>query len=255
MAVINSEFKLNVNCPFLEVATKEGDYLKIASSDVLNAVVRANTLLKTLSDFDWINMASILGMRNLSATVGEIFVVALERTSGWMLKKNPHQDGYPDLLAMNKVGLLEIERLAWSKNKKDYTSFRTGGIEVKATCWDVPPAKEGQNKPDIGDRRISTVKSHDWKAHHRETNNLIGIFWDFINWVPQIVSVFYSNALTEDDWGRIAKPKEGGGRTTSVSVMAPSWIRKMTAWWVAVIDSDPAYKSYFNRKYKATIIP
>ncbi|HUX80784.1 MAG TPA: hypothetical protein VMV38_00440, partial [Candidatus Paceibacterota bacterium] len=38
-----------------------------------------------------------LGMRNLSAFIGEMFAAALAKASNGFLLKNPHQDGYPDL--------------------------------------------------------------------------------------------------------------------------------------------------------------
>lgn len=59
------------------------------------------------------------------------------------------------------------------------------------------------------------------------TSNLIGLIWDFDdNHVPRIVSIFFGNELTENDWGKIIKPKEGGGRTTSVSIMPRVGVKK-----------------------------
>lgn len=101
----------------------------------------------------------------------------------------------------------------------------------------------------IGEQRISLINSFDWKAHHRETNNLVGILWDFIEEVPTIVAAFYRNDLTVDDWGRIVKPKEGGGRTTSVSIMGSTGIKKMCAGWIAVIDNDAYLSALSSRKW------
>lgn len=36
--------------------------------------------------------------------------------------------------------------------------------------------------------------------------------------------------------GRIVQPREGGGRTTSVSIMGRTGIRKMCDGWVAVLN-------------------
>ena len=63
---------------------------------------------------------------------------------------------------------------------------------MKATCGSTPPASRVP-KPLIGEQRIALVNSFDWKAHHRETNNLLGIFWDFLDEVPTIVACFYRN--------------------------------------------------------------
>ena len=68
----------------------------------------------------------------------------------------------------------------------------------------------------------------------------MAIFWDFINEVPTVAACFYRDDLTIDDWGKIVEPKEGGGRTTSVSIMTSGGVSKMCKGWVAVID-NPAY--------------
>ncbi|WP_308254988.1 hypothetical protein [Geminocystis sp. GBBB08] len=72
-----------------------------------------------------VDIFAILGMRNLSSFIGELFAINFAQKSGGLFMKNPHQDGYPDLLLM--------------------------------------------------DTRIKMLKGYDWKAHHRETNNLIGL--------------------------------------------------------------------------------
>ena len=43
---------------------------------------------------------------------------------------------------------------------------------MKATCGSTPPASV-MPKPLIGEQRITIVNSFDWKAHYRETNNLL----------------------------------------------------------------------------------
>jgi hypothetical protein len=52
--------------------------------------------------------------------------------------------------------------------------------------------------------------------------------------------------LEEADWGKIVQPKEGGGRTTSVSIMTRDGIKKMYDGWVAVLD-DQRYIDFFNK--------
>jgi len=193
----------------------------------------------------------ILGMRNLSAFVGELFVVSLAKASKGLLIKNPHQDGYPDLLIMTDEGKKHFESLVKNmQDKKPFSGFATGGIEVKATCGSVPtPAvlsKKGLRRPDMGDQRATFLTGYDWKAHHRETNNLVGIVWDFFDGVPTIVGLFFGSTLKETDWGKIVQPKEGGGRTTSVSIMTREGIKKMYDGWVAVLD-DQRYIDFFNK--------
>ena len=67
------------------------------------------------------------------------------------------------------------------------------------------------------------------------------------------MAVFFGNNLTEDDWGRIVQPKEGGGRTTSVSIMTREGVNKMYQNWIAVKD-DSRYMDLLNRYNKGRII-
>ena len=57
---------------------------------------------------------------------------------------------------------------------------------------------------------------------------------------------FYQNKLTTDDWGKIVKPKDDGGRTTSVSIMNATGVKKMCKNWIAIID-DEKYTSALAR--------
>ena len=93
------------------------------------------------------------------------------------------------------------------------------------------------------------LTSFDWKAHHRETNNLLSIFWDFIDEIPTVIACFFRNDLTIDDWGKIVQPKKDGGRTTSVSIMSSKGVRKMCDGWLAVIDSDIYIDTLSSKKW------
>ena len=136
------------------------------------------------------------------------------------------------------------------REKSPFSPFASGGVEIKATCGSVPTpeacAKKGLVKPDIGDQRISFLRSYDWKAHHQDTNHLLGLFWDFVDRKPKIVAGFYSPNLSKDDWGKIIHPKEGGGRTTSVSIMTREGVKRMCQSWVFVLN-DSRYISFFER--------
>ena len=79
----------------------------------------------------------------------------------------------------------------------------------------------------------------------------MGILWDFIEGLPRIVCLFYSADLTEDDWGNIVKPKAGGGRTTSVSIMTRGGIKKMYDGTLLVYD-DNRYKDFLNKRNHGT---
>ena len=216
-----------------------------------------NSSIKRLRDFE-VDIFGLLGMRNLSSFVGELFGSFLLKESNGLFVKNPHQDGYPDMLFLDKFGRPLWDSLASRiREKMPFSPFKTGGIELKATVGSVPTPKElakiHMKKPVIGDQRIGLLKSYDWKSHHRETNNLIGILWDFIEGAPVIVAIFYSNELTTKHWGKIIQPRKGGGRTTSVSIMPRAGVAVMYRGWLVALD-DPKYISFLNSHNRGTLI-
>lgn len=233
----------------------------LTSQHIYDAIQGFNYTIKSIQKNVPVDIFNILGMRNLSAFVGEIFARNLADVSNGLFKINPHQDGYPDLLLLDNIGsriyqdIISQNRI---QDKSPFSPFSNGGIEVKATCGTVPTpavcAKKGFEKPSIGDQRIHLLTGYDWKAHHQETNNLLGLLWDFINGVPTIVAVFFGNNLTTADWGEIIRPTEGGGRTTSVSIMPRHGVYKMYKNWVYVIN-DERYISFLNRYHKDILIP
>lgn len=229
----------------------------IATAGVERAVHRTRKLVDQLSKFE-VDVFSLLGMRNLSAFVGEVFAASMILEHPDVLCKNPHQDGYPDLLVLDQLGKKKWDELASrQRDKAPFSPFESGGFEVKATCGSVPTPKEclrrGFEKPDMGDQRLSCLKGYDWKAHHRETNHLFGIFWDFIDGCPTIVGVFYRSDIDEQDRGKIVQPTEGGGRTTSVSIMTRAGVRKMYEGWIMVIDSQE-YANIFDDHNHGTLL-
>lgn len=236
----------------------EGEAI-ISNECIVEALNFCNNAIRTLDEqtkqFD-INIFEVLGMRNLSGMVGEYFAKSVERFSNGNLHSNLHQDGYPDLLRTNnelRIGYYkslytEIDGKKYPKDKALFSPFKYGGVEVKATCGSTPPAS-ATPKPLIGEKRIDKLVSFDWKAHHRETNNLLSILWDFIDEVPTVAACFYRNDLTIDDWGKIVQPKSDGGRTTSVSIMTSKGVKKMCAGWVAVLDDESYIETLSGRKW------
>ena len=231
----------------------------LTNAQVLDSINFCNNAIRTLDEqtqqFD-INIFSVLGMRNLSGMVGEYFGKSVQRFSNDSLQSNLHQDGYPDMLLTNTKERLSYYQTLFSvmngkkypKDKSLFSPFKYGGVEVKATCGSTPPASQ-MPKPLIGEQRIEQVNSFDWKAHHRETNNLLSILWDFIDEIPTVVACFYRNDLVIDDWGKIVHPKEDGGRTTSVSIMNSGGIKKMCDGWIAVIDDEKYINALSKRKW------
>lgn len=227
------------------------DRLAVPSLMLVSSINLAHEMIDDMYAVE-LDIARTLGMRNLSAFIGELVAAAIIKGADGMFQPNPHQDGYPDLLLMDPVGKKEWERLHdRMKDKTPFSPFPGGGIEVKATCGAVPsPAvcrTRKKERPGIGDSRIACMTGYDWKAHHRGTNNLLGVLWDFIGGRPRIGALFYSPELIEADWGAIVHPKEGGGRTTSVSIMGQSGIRKMYDGWLCVL-SKGGYVEFLNQR-------
>ena len=160
------KYLINPNLTDIVFKTPEQN-LSIKLDTITSAIEKANDSIREISNFS-IDIFSLLGMRNLSAFMGEVFVTSLVQVSEGMFFKNPHQDGYPDLLAMTNQGLKEWERLKNNlQDKRPFSPFIPGGIEVKATCGSLPTpavfARRNLKKPIIGDTRIKYVTEYDWK--------------------------------------------------------------------------------------------
>ncbi len=243
----------------LTSASGNETFLDVALFD--RALYDFDSVIKKIMDDIPVDIFSILGMRNLSAFVGELFARSIAKGANGLFISNPHQDGYPDLLLMDDYGQQLWQELNISdqlRYKQPFSPFANGGLEIKATCGSVPTPKEckrkwGISKPDMGDTRISFLKSYDWKAHHQEINNLIGIIWDFNNnHIPEIVAVFFGNNLIQDDW-RMQDRKKDGGRTTSLSVMTRAGVKKMYQNWI-LVKNDPRYIDFLNRYNRGNLI-
>lgn len=268
----------------LQFAEDAGTPWSFSPTAALRAVEKANLTLELADDvlgMNGIPFYELLGTRNLGSFVGAVYGYCLQREMADRLIVNGHQDGYPDLCALTKEGKAYIERIraeGMGDAKKSWASYPYGGIEIKTTCGAVPTPTKTRKKPGIGDQRTYQLIGADWKAHHRETNRLLGLFWDFIDRVPTVLALFYRNDLTEADWGEVIVPttedatvevgqveegmdgevvveiavgkavedgekqkkskKKKAGRTTSVSIMTGGAVKKMGKSWV-VLPSDP----------------
>lgn len=193
----------------------------LSPQDVVKAMNYANEALKELSDatmkFD-INIFETLGMRNLSGMIGEYFVRSVAKVSAGNLVPNPHQDGYPDLLLVDTLAKKKyLNGLYTLKNGKKYpidkehfSPFKYGGIEIKATCGSTPSASKSRHvtKPLVGEQRVDSIVSFDWKAHHRNTNHLwgsCGILWTVCRFLSRL---FIVTILTSVIGARLYSPKK-----------------------------------------------
>jgi hypothetical protein len=224
--------------------TKKSEAAWLLTPETVKAsVLAANLTIEVVHDLAKANSVpifEILGLRNLSSFVGEIFARELQVLNADRLVSNPNQDGYPDLCALTHEGkkYMDLRHKRGEMTDKGFWSpFPYGGIEVKGTCGNTPGAKKIP-KPKIGESRYPILCSAEWKAHHRQTNNLAGIYWDFIDGLPTVLAVFFRNDLVVGDWGKIIQPKEGGGKTTSVSIMTRPGVEKMAQGWIVLPDDE-----------------
>jgi hypothetical protein len=240
------QFEIRDDRPRSELTYERGedpDRFSLQPTAIREAVLQANSTLLALHQFTSmlrVPIEELLGLRNLSSLVSSVVVSEMQAAITDDVYVNPHQDGYPDLIARTTASVAYYNSMKAAGrlgDKSAWTDPRFGGIEVKATCGNTPPAKIIA-KRGLGEMRADIISSFDWKAHHRETTRLLGTVWDFIDGVPTVVAAFYRNDLTEQDWGRIVSPKEGGGRTTSVSIMNGGGIAKMAEGWMVRTTDD-----------------
>ena len=71
---------------------------------IVDAVNDSHEIVDSILEHLAFDIFSLLGMRNLSAFIGELFAKRLEYSSKGLFISNPHQDGYPDLLLLDCVG-------------------------------------------------------------------------------------------------------------------------------------------------------
>lgn len=185
---------------------------------IASAIQRTNRNLKQLP----FSLFRSIDFKTTSAIVGALYCDSVaDGTEGVI---NPIEKGHPDLIPIEGRHESE-ERLR---------NYRVG-LEIKTTVGSIP---KGTNLR-AGQQRITRLSGITWQAHHRETQELMGLVWDFAdvrskNAYPTITGVFYSDRLEVGDWGKISGTT---GRNTKVTGMKASGKRKMGAGWVAIPTS------------------
>ena len=174
------------------------------AAEVVNSKLRAAIAQR---DGIRLDLYDIIDLRMLSGLIGEMFSTELCKLDKRLLK-NPNIDGYPDLCDISAPG---AAARANNLSLADFIAYQHGGFEVKNT-FGVKKAKTHITPRDT--RLPNLQKNLVWKAHHRETNNLIAVQSDYIEGVPQIIAGFYSDELTQDDWTVKQQPKAGSTMTS-----------------------------------------
>ncbi|PCH93857.1 MAG: hypothetical protein COB83_13040 [Gammaproteobacteria bacterium] len=217
--------------------TLDFDGLQLDSKILLSVVVDTNKYIQELYKlFDEIefDIFDVLGQRNLSGVVGEIFSrFYCLAFSDFVL--NPHPDGRPDILNITVPEVknyfddfcFEINQGKKTPVKSNLSPFKYKGIEVKCTIGDKvsnykKKLKEstGLDSLEIGTPRVNYLSSMQFWAHHKHSNSLLGLYYDYYEnseCLPQILAVFYSE-LVADDWYDVSVGKPGSKKTSNTSL-------------------------------------
>ena len=212
----------------------------ISIDDIFNALLSTNKLLHkiyTETESLHLNIFEVIDFRVFSGMIGEIFSQELESINNNLIK-NPFISGYPDLLQVSNEDMITYYK---NCDNSGLLNFKFGGLEVKNTFG----TKKSGCDILMGDERIYSInKKLDWKAHHRNTNFLIGILSDYIDGIPQIVALCYCDPLTIDDWNKKQNPK-GDSAMTSFSTIGTTGYNKMKNGLKICIDKEE-YLNFFK---------
>ncbi len=198
-------------------------HVTLPMSTVISAINATNRKIQLIAESTArlsLDVFKVLDLRTLSGAVGETFVSEMSRICP-ELRKNPSIDGYPDLVQCTTKEMHDYFNYYAAHDSKE--PFLYGGIEIKDTF--------GYKKPNtdlfIGEQRVARIQKRlQWKAHHQQTNHLLGLYSDYINGCPTIVAAFYSDKLEPSDWSVKAEPK-GNSAMTSFSTLQISGFEKM----------------------------
>jgi hypothetical protein len=205
---------------------------------LLDSVKSVNQKLIDLNlNLKGVNLFEVTDFRVLSGVVGELLAEDLA-SKNTNLEKNPNLNGYPDLL-----NLFSEDSSKYFKNciQSDFLKYKFGGFEIKNSFGSKKSGSSLLNN----DTRIGGInKKIDWKAHHRETNNLIALYSDFVDGNPTIIALFYSNNLEEDDWRKVSVPKRDSAMTSFTTLNREGYV-KLKSGIKFCLDSED-YLSFFT---------
>lgn len=247
------------NNPVSFISKSTGNLYTIPSNEIIEIIVKSNTYLNNISKiFEDINfnIFDILGQRNISGFIGEIFNNFFSKNiNGFQI--NPHTDGRPDILDLTS----KIAKLYYSKSfkklennqlpiKSNFAPFKFGGIEVKATIGNFNNYKKklkqkGITSLQVGTSRVDYLTSITYWGHHPNCENLLGIYYDYIeelNHVPQIIAIMHSELTPPTDWNKISIGNTGSKKTSNTSLTS-SGVQKLKRNPIAVLDE----KKYVNK--------
>ena len=110
------KFLLRKGCK-VNIKRPDNSFSQLDTETIKASIEGFDSAIKRMREFE-VDIFGLLGMRNLSSFVGELFGSYLLKQSNGLFIKNPHQDGYPDLLLLDKFGKPLWESLASRAREK-----------------------------------------------------------------------------------------------------------------------------------------
>lgn len=214
----------------------------VGADDIRRAIVNTNITIRniiTATEGLSFNLFDAVDFRNLSGVIGELFANELTQICR-LFCRNPHFHGYPDII---QSATCEMREYIKNADMQAFLNYKYGGVEVKNTFG----TKKQKAVLFKGDRRISKInKKLDWKAHHRQTNCLLGIVSDFVGGTPTIVAACYSDQLTEEDWNVKQEPRPGSAMTSFVAIGTSGYMKMKAGLMVCLKDGE--YLRFFDKE-------
>ncbi len=226
----------------------DGKGNSITSSTVRQAAAAVNAWLSEYTRLQLplarsgkrVSALDVLGLKAIGNLIGRALCHNIQDIT-WRdqdgLRNTPVDRGCPDLVPARYVE---------DGKDHDWPHFKHGGIEVKVTC--------GRVKKNAGLRYDESRLTHlgnnmPWSAHHPDSTRMLGLLWDYVDGVAQIVGVFYSNRLRQASYGD-TKPnlKKRAGNTTNCGALNRA--AQHTFQWVCV-RNDKAYISKIRQMLPA----
>ena len=147
-------------------------------------------------------------LKNLSGAVGECLGANYCSLSSSDIRRNPHEAGSPDFLPY----FTATEQWISTPTK---TAYRQGGFDAKG-CK-------------VSDMKFMCV---DASSHHDQTGTILVAAWTQHEGRPQIIGVFYTNALVAADWKIGSLPKNNGSKPTSSAQLLLTGLEKLRTGWI-----------------------
>jgi len=151
--------------------------------------------------------------KNKSGGIGECLGTSYCQITNNNVRKNPHESGSPDF-----IPFFEDSRYIFDAPTKE--TYKLGGFDSKGV-------------------KLRTMRFMDVKAssHHTQTSSPLVTAWNYFNEVPQIIGVFYTSRLTEEDWKKVSSSKNSNSKLTSNARLLSSGLEKIRMGWLILHNS------------------